>query len=91
MTYNVETTAAFDKEFKKLDRPVQKILKAWIEKNLIDCVNPRQHGKALKGNLQEFWRYRVGDYRILAAIQDDRLIILAMSVGHRKIFMKNFN
>lgn len=84
MTYNVETTAAFDKEFKKLDRPVQKILKAWIEKNLIDCVNPRQHGKALKGNLQEFWRYRVGDYRILAAIQDDRLIILAMSVGHRK-------
>lgn len=84
MTYNVETTAAFDKEFKKLDRPVQKILKAWIEKNLIDCVNPRQHGKALKGNLQEFWRYRVGDYRILATIQDDRLIILAMSVGHRK-------
>jgi mRNA interferase RelE/StbE len=90
MTYNVETTAAFDKEFKKLDRPVQKILKAWIEKNLIDCVNPRQHGKALKGNLQEFWRYRVGDYRILAAIQDDRLIILAMSVGHRKNIYEKF-
>lgn len=90
MTYNVETTAAFDKEFKKLDRPVQKILKAWIEKNLIDCVNPRQHGKALKGNLQEFWRYRVGDYRILAAIQDDRLIILAISVGHRKNIYEKF-
>lgn len=90
MTYNVETTAAFDKEFKKLDRPVQKILKAWIEKNLIDCVNPRQHGKALKGNLQEFWRYRVGDYRILAAIKDDRLIILAMSVGHRKNIYEKF-
>lgn len=90
MTYNVETTAAFDKEFKKLDRPVQKILKAWIEKNLIDCVNPRQHGKALKSNLQEFWRYRVGDYRILAAIQDDRLIILAMSVGHRKNIYEKF-
>lgn len=90
MTYNVETTAAFDKEFKKLDRPVQKILKAWIEKNLIDCVNPHQHGKALKGNLQEFWRYRVGDYRILAAIQDDRLIILAMSVGHRKNIYEKF-
>lgn len=90
MTYNVETTAAFDKEFKKLDRPVQKILKAWIEKNLIDCVNPCQHGKALKGNLQEFWRYRVGDYRILAAIQDDRLIILAMSVGHRKNIYEKF-
>lgn len=52
MTYSVETTPEFDKEFKKLDRPIQKILKVWIDKNLVDCENPRQHGKGLTANFK---------------------------------------
>lgn len=83
MSYSVETTASFDKEFKKLDRYTQKMLKAWIEKNLVGCKNPRQHGKGLTANRSGQWRYRIGDYRLICFIEDDRLVILALSVGHR--------
>ena len=83
MSYSVETTSRFDREFKRLDRYTQRILKAWIEKNLMGCENPRSQGKALTGNLKGLWRYRIGDYRLLCEIEDDRLVILALSVGHR--------
>ena len=89
MTYSVETTARFDKEFKKLDRYTQRMIKAWIEKNLIDCENPRAHGKGLTANRSGQWRYRIGDYRLLTEIQDDKLVILALSVGHRREVYEN--
>lgn len=84
MKYAVETTARFDKEFKKLDRYTQKMIKAWIEKNLVGCENPRAHGKALTANRTGQWRYRIGDYRLICLIKDNELIILAMTVGHRR-------
>lgn len=88
MKYSVETTARFDKEFKKLDIYTQKILKAWIEKNLVNCENPRLHGKALTANLSGQWRYRIGDYRLICLIEDTRLIITALSIGHRREIYK---
>ena len=84
MGYKVEVTQRFEKEFKKLDRYTQKMIKSWIEKNLIGCSNPRQHGKGLTANRSGQWRYRIGDYRLICAIQDDELIILALTVGHRR-------
>ena len=84
MTYSVETTARFDREFKKLDRYTQKMIKAWIDKNLVDCENPRQHGKGLSSNRSGQWRYRIGDYRLICVIDDNKLIILALTVGHRR-------
>ena len=57
MSYRVETTARIDKEFKKLDRYTQKMVKAWIEKNLIGCDEPRLHGKGLTANRSGQWRY----------------------------------
>lgn len=81
--YNVETTERFDKEFKKLDRYTQKMLKAWIDKNLVGCENPRQHGKSLTANRGGQWRYRVGNYRLICYINDNELVILALSVGHK--------
>ncbi len=83
MTYQIVTTNKFDKSFKKLDRQTQKIIKAWIEKNLLECENPRLHGKALSANRSGQWRYRVGDYRILAEIQDDEVVLILVDVGHR--------
>ncbi|MCR5294243.1 MAG: type II toxin-antitoxin system RelE/ParE family toxin [Lachnospiraceae bacterium] len=83
MSYRVETTARFDREFKKLDRYTQKMIKAWIEKNLVDCNDPRSHGKGLASNRTGQWRYRIGDYRLICVIEDDKLLILALSVGHR--------
>ena len=84
MSYSVETTDRFNKEFKKLDRYTQRILKSWIQKNLEGCPNPRQHGKGLTANRSGQWRYRIGDYRLICLIEDNKLIILALSVGHRK-------
>lgn len=81
--YSVETTERFDKEFKKLDRYTQKMLKAWIDKNLVGCENPWQHGKNLTTNRGGQWRYRVGNYRLICYINDNELVILALSVGHR--------
>ena len=83
MSYRVETTARFDREFKKLDRYTQRMVKAWIEKNLMNCDDPRIHGKGLTANRSGQWRYRIGDYRMICLIEDNRLIILALSIGHR--------
>lgn len=84
MKYTVETTERFDKEFRKLDRYTAKMLKAWIVKNLVGCEDPRAHGTALSANRSGQWRYRIGDYRLLCLIDDNKLVILALTVGHRR-------
>ena len=84
MKYRVETTPRFEKEFRKLDRYTQRMLKAWIDKNLLDCADPRAHGKGLTANRSGQWRYRIGDYRLLCLIEDEELVILALTVGHRR-------
>ena len=84
MSYSIETTARFNKEFKKLDKYTQLMIKGWIEKNLVGEENPRRHGKGLTANRSGQWRYRIGDYRLLCHIDDGKLIILALSVGHRR-------
>ena len=90
MMYQLMTTDKFDKAFKKLGNHTQKIIKAWIDKNLIDCENPRIHGKGLTANRSGQWRYRVGDYRILADIQDNKLILILVEIGHRsRIYAAN--
>ena len=82
--YEVQTTASFDRDFKKLDRYTQRILRGLITKNLIHCENPRAFGKALTANRKGQWRYRIGDYRLICVIEDDRLVILALAIGHRR-------
>lgn len=84
MSFSVETTERFDKEFKKLDKYTQRMIKGWIVKNLEGCENPRQHGKALTANRSGQWRYRIGDYRMICEIEDSKLVILALTIGHRR-------
>ncbi|WP_294160018.1 type II toxin-antitoxin system RelE/ParE family toxin [uncultured Selenomonas sp.] len=83
MSYHLETTERFRKEFKKLDRYTQRMLKSWIDKHLVGCEDPRVTGKGLTANLSGLWRYRIGDYRIICEIEDEELVILALTVGHR--------
>ena len=82
--YSVELTERFKKEFRKLDKYTQKMLRAWIDKNLVNCNDPRIYGRGLTANRSGQWRYRIGDYRIICEIQDDKMIILALTVGHRR-------
>lgn len=84
MIYRIVTTKNFDKSFKKLDKQTQRIIKNWIEKNLMNSENPRLHGKGLTGNRINQWRYRIGDYRILADIKDNELILVFIDIGHRR-------
>lgn len=82
--YHLEVTDRFRKEFRKLDKYTQRILQAWINKNLKNTIDPRQFGKGLTANRTGQWRYRIGDYRLICLIEDDKLVILALSIGHRK-------
>ena len=71
------------KFFLKLDTPIQKQIQKFILK-LEGMSDPRASGKMLVGNLLGFWRYRVGDYRLLCRIVDKELVIIVVEVGHRK-------
>ena len=84
MKYEVELSERFKKEFRKLDKYTQKIIRAWINKNLVGTENLRLHGKELTANRSGQWRYWIGDYRLICNINDNKLIILALSVGHRR-------
>jgi len=72
----------FKKQLKKLDAAISKRVLDYLEQiELLD--NPRSRGKALTSNLSGLWRYRVGDYRILCRIRDDKLIITVIEIAHR--------
>ena len=83
MTYTVRYAKAALKSLQKLDRPIAAMLYAWVGKNLVGCTDPRAHGKALTANRSGLWRYRVGDYRLIAQIDDSAVTILMLEIGHR--------
>lgn len=83
MNYHVEFSKAALKALKKMDKQTAAMILGWIRKNLEGCENPRQHGKGLTANRSGQWRYRVGDYRLLAEIQDGKVVILILHIGHR--------
>ena len=72
------------KQLRKLDRFDAKLIFDWIDKNLDGCEDPRLHGKALTGNRSGYWRYRVGNYRILCVLHDDIIEIEVVTIGHRR-------
>ena len=84
MSYKVEYTRTAFKQLKKMDKKIAAFIISFIEEKLVGCENPRLFGKALQGVLNDKWRYRIGDYRILAKIEDDILIIIVVELGHRK-------
>lgn len=84
MKYEVEYTPRAVKQLKKLDKCTRALIYGWIEKNLEGCEDPRQHGKGLTANRSGQWRYRIGDYRLIAEIEDEKIIILILNVGQRR-------
>ncbi|NLD88336.1 MAG: type II toxin-antitoxin system RelE/ParE family toxin [Clostridiales bacterium] len=90
MSYHVEFTVSALQELKKLDRQTSALILGWIRKNLEGCGNPRSYGKALAGNLSGRWRYRIGDYRLIADIDDEKILILVLCVGHRRDIYERF-
>ena len=83
MAWRIELTRTAVKDLKRIDRKQAERILEFLKK-LSESENPRQRGKPLKGYLGEFWRYRVGDYRVICNIEDEKERILVLRVGHRK-------
>ena len=71
------------KEFLKLDKPVQKQIQTFVLK-LQEMPNPRSSGKAFMGNFAGMWRYRMGNYRLICEIDDDKILTTILHIAHRK-------
>jgi mRNA interferase RelE/StbE len=85
MAYSVELSESADRELGKLDVQQAKRILKFLHERVAKLDDPRSVGEALHGSqLGEFWKYRVGDYRLIAKIEDDRLVVLVLRVGHRK-------
>lgn len=76
------------KTLKKLDKTTASLILGYIEKRLVNCQDPRAFGKPLVANHKVKWRYRIGDYRILCLIEDEKITITVIEIGHRKDIYK---
>ena len=81
--YRLVYSRDFQRVFRKLDPSIQRLLASYIKHNLENTEDPRKHGKALSGDRKGLWRYRIGNYRLIVDIQDDVLLILILTFGHR--------
>ena len=85
MAYSVELSESADRELSKLDPQHRKRILRFLCERLAKLNDPRSLGEALHGSLLgEFWKYRVGDYRLICKLEDDRLIVLVLRIGHRR-------
>ena len=79
----IEYTETARKQLKKLDKTMQKRILDYMDEVAL-LENPRSRGKALVENMRGLWRYRVGDYRVICEIQESRIIISVLKIGHHK-------
>ena len=84
MAWRVEISRTAEKQVKKLDRQIQADLVRYLRERVQEASNPRQFGKALRGEKKGLWRYRVGDHRIICDIRDAEKIVAVLALGHRK-------
>jgi mRNA interferase RelE/StbE len=85
MAWKIELSAQADRELGKLDPQQRKRILKFLRDRLASLDNPRSIGQALHGSkLGEFWKYRVGDYRLVCKIEDDRLLVIVLRIGHRR-------
>ncbi|HKT47182.1 MAG TPA: type II toxin-antitoxin system RelE/ParE family toxin [Candidatus Acidoferrales bacterium] len=85
MAYRVELSEAADRELGKLDPQQRRRILKFLQGRVARLDDPRTVGQALQGaKLGEFWKYRVGDFRLICKIVDERLLVLVLRIGHRK-------
>jgi mRNA interferase RelE/StbE len=85
MAWTVELSESADRELGKLDAQHRKRILKFLHGRVAKLDDPRSIGEALHGSrLGEFWKYRVGDYRLICTLEDDRLVVLVLRIGHRK-------
>ncbi|MGO9575264.1 MAG: type II toxin-antitoxin system RelE family toxin [Terriglobales bacterium] len=83
-TWRIEIGRTAEKQIQKLSRTAQESIVRFLRERVQPAGDPRQIGKPLHGDKGGLWRYRVGDYRLVCDIQDERVTLLVIRVGHRK-------
>ena len=85
MAWKIELSAEADRQLDKLDPQIARRILKFLYERVAPLDDPRSIGEALRGSkLSEFWKYRVGDYRLISSIQDKKVLILVLRVGHRR-------
>jgi mRNA interferase RelE/StbE len=84
LVWTIEIARTAEKQIRKLHPSAQKSIVRFLRERLKSAENPRQWGKPLHGDKRGLWRYRVGDYRLICDIQDERITVLVLEVAHRK-------
>jgi len=82
--WQIELTDAAVKQLKKMGHTEAKRIRDYLRERVQPLEDPRQLGKPLQGNMGELWRYRVGGYRLIAQIEDERVCVLVVRIGHRR-------
>lgn len=84
MAWIVSINNIAEKQLQKLDKAVQKRILDYLDDRIDGCKDPRHFGEPLKGNKSGYWRFRIGDYRVICELQEHVLVVLALNIGHRK-------
>lgn len=82
--WRIEIARTAEKQIRKLSRTAQETIVQFLRQRVQSVQDPRQWGKPLHGDKKGLWRYRVGDYRLICDIQDERVTVLVLRIGHRK-------
>jgi mRNA interferase RelE/StbE len=85
MAWSIEFSEEAERDFSKLDKPIQRRIFAYLHGRIAASTDPRDFGKPLLHELAGLWRYRVGDYRVLCSIEEDKLTVLVVEIGHRSV------
>jgi mRNA interferase RelE/StbE len=72
------------KKFKRLPKDIQKRINSYFKDRVLSSIDPTVYAKELVGDLRGLWRFRVGDYRIIAVIHMNEMVIVSIDVAHRK-------
>lgn len=84
MSWSIAFIESAQKSFLKLDQTIQKRIIHFLEGQILSTQDPYRQGKALKGKMKNLWRYRISDYRVICKIDNQKLVILVVDVGHRR-------
>lgn len=88
MAWKVEFERDAQKELDKLDKPISRRILKFLHQRVAKLDDPRQIGERLAGTLSDFWKYRVGDYRIICTLKHNRLVVVVLRIGHRREIYK---
>jgi mRNA interferase RelE/StbE len=84
MAWSIEFAPDARRELEKLDKPVYDRILKFLRERVAALDDPRTIGERLHGPLRQYWKYRIGDYRLICSLKEDRLLVIVVRLGHRR-------